>query len=176
MYIKPGIDGWHLHLISKWALSKILVGSKLHAVACLLCFQEIKIAEWSCIKLYKLKQFMVHNIILFCYTTYHCLRAVVHFRKFYTDGKIIFLRYGITFKSSEKYFRRAGKYNFVRKALLTYWGCRTWSMVSSLLFCFSSLFDCTWIDAAGKLKSNTMSIECYSTFHRDFWQRLFCFF
>ena len=43
-------------------------------------------------------------------------------------------------------------------------------------FCFSSLFDCTWIDAAGKLKNNTMSIDYYSTFHSDFWQRLFCFF
>ena len=106
------------------------------------------------------------------------------------------------FSEEEKKLKKREQFNFVRKVLLTYWSCWTWSMVWLLLFCFSSLFDCTWIDAGGKLKStlslsliwfctisacigiNFPSLNTYDVylflldiliFQSDFWLPLLCF-
>ena len=79
---------------------------------------------------------MVQNIMLFCCTTYHCLKAGAHFRNFSTDRKIIFLRHEIIFWGLEKREEEREKCDFVWKDLLTYSCSRTLihGVIIALLF------------------------------------------
>ena len=102
MYIKPVVDGRHLQVItwslqkssSIWTLGNFSVGFKLHVAA---MFVVNVLEKKSRMKLHKAVKFMVQNIMLFCCTTYHCLKAGAHFRNFSMDRKIIFLRHEIIF-------------------------------------------------------------------------------